>query len=149
MSLAGKGGEAVSFPAADPPAPPSPPSNHDRPVDAFIDRFEWCRERVEAIKLHDGARARLAGLWSLRSEIPTFPQGGPRDADELSAVVGMCDLVEMEYGLPFGPPDPTAEYVGSTPADKRKAEIEAEAQRVAKGFATAQRRKAAKRKGKT
>jgi hypothetical protein len=140
--VSGKGGEAGSFPAEDPPAstpsastfPLAGPVTIETPASTeqvtretpisvkFHQRFEWCRERVETIKGHDNARARLAGLWSLRSEIPTFPKGGPRDADELSAIVGICDLIEMEFQMPFGPPDPAATQVGPTPAEKRRDE---------------------------
>jgi hypothetical protein len=122
--VSGKGGEAGSFPAEDPPASTPPASTFD-PVateEAFRERHVWCAERVNVIKGHDNARARLAGLWSLRSEIPTFPKGGPRDANELSAIVGICDLIEMEFQMPFGPPDPAATQVGPTPAEKRRDE---------------------------
>jgi hypothetical protein len=71
------------------------------------DRIDWARTRVQAIK-DAGHGATLAERWSLRPEIPTFKRGGPRTADELDAVVGMCELVEMELGLAFGPSDPTA-----------------------------------------
>jgi hypothetical protein len=72
-----------------------------------LDRLEWVRDRVQAIK-DAGHAASLAALWSQHPEIPTFPKGGPRTPDELSIVVGMCDLVEAEHGMPFGVSDPTA-----------------------------------------
>lgn len=82
-------------------------------------RHAWARDRVNAIKDLGGApRKRLAGLWSLRDEIPTFPKGGPRTSEELDAVVGMCDLVEMEFELPFGPSDPTVPE--PTKADRKR-----------------------------
>lgn len=70
-------------------------------------RIEWLQARVENIKTA-GHAGRLAQLWSLHPEIPTFPKGGPRTYDDINTVVTMCDQVEMEYGLPFGPSDPTA-----------------------------------------
>jgi hypothetical protein len=70
-------------------------------------RLHWVQARVDKIK-DTGHGPRLAELWSLRPEIPTFKQGGPRTEDELSAVIGMCDQVEKDTGLPFGPSDPTA-----------------------------------------
>lgn len=127
-------GEAVTSPEDEPSVGPAP------------ERFEWLHERVNAIKTHDGARRRLAGLWSLRDEIPVFPKGGPRTDEELSAVASMCDLVEMEFELPFGEPDPAARQVGPTPAEKRKAEIEAAEK--AKARAIRSRQSAAKRKTK-
>ncbi len=120
---AGKGGEDVPPSSEDPPAPHPTPNGDDKPrivIDAMSDpqtfelRKMWASARVAAIKVstavHDGMtpRKRLADLWSARDEIPRFPKGGPRTDDELSVVIGLCDLVEMEFGLPFGPSDPTA-----------------------------------------
>lgn len=77
--------------------------------DIHPDRFGWAYDRIEAIKAAgDEPKRRLAALWSEAPEIPTFPKGGPRTNDELSLIVGWCDLVEMEFELPFGPSDPTA-----------------------------------------
>jgi hypothetical protein len=122
---AGKDGEA-HLPAVDPPASPSGSNgidpNANMPEGHFETRWYWARERVETIKASDAVdyqetaegaveltpRKLLASLWSSRDEIPLFPKGGPRDADELSMVIGWCDTVEMTFGLDFGPPDPTA-----------------------------------------
>lgn len=71
------------------------------------DRVTWARDRVQAIK-DAGHAAALAAQWSLHPEIPTFPKGGPRTPGELDTVAGMCEQVEKEQGLEFGPSDPTA-----------------------------------------
>lgn len=68
----------------------------------------WLRERVENIKTHPQARARLASLWKLSEPpVPTFPNGGPRTDGEVDLIVGACALVEMEFQLPFPDEDPT------------------------------------------
>jgi hypothetical protein len=72
----------------------------------FDQRFDWLRDRVERIK-ESGHGATLAMRWSLFPDIPTFKRGGPRTDDELETVAGLCELVEMEHGLAFGPSDPT------------------------------------------
>ncbi len=99
---AGKGDEDALPPSEDSPAPDPA-------------RLSWCRDRVDAIKASDAVgkfhdmtpKKQLAGLWSLMPEIPTFPKGGPRTDAEIDAIAGMCELVEMEFQLPFGTPDPT------------------------------------------
>lgn len=117
----GKGGEGFTPTPVDPPAPPSPASGDGhgaqgdpatasggsaRETPVSQPRLDWLRERVNAIKAHEGARRRLAGLWSLRDEIPTFPKGGPRDDAEIDTIAAFCDLVEMEFGFTFSPDDP-------------------------------------------
>jgi hypothetical protein len=87
----------------------------------FHERYEWLRDRINAIKTHPEARARLARLWSLRDEIPTFPKGGPRDSEEISVIAGLCSLVEMEASLPFGEPDPHPDKPLLTPAERSRA----------------------------
>lgn len=119
-SWAGKDGEDSSPLSDDPPAPDSPSSE-------LAKRFAWLEQRVEAIKASDAVietddgpytpRKRLAGLWSRRDDIPTFPKGGPGNPEEMDAVEGMCDLVEMEFDMPFGPSDPTLKP--PTKADRR------------------------------
>jgi hypothetical protein len=69
------------------------------------ERFEWCRDRVERIK-SAGHGGTLALRWSLVPEIPTFKRGGPRTDSELDRIAALCELVEMEHGLGFGPSDP-------------------------------------------
>jgi hypothetical protein len=90
------------------PEPWQPGSQQE--FDDHLDRTEWVRDRVQAIKTA-GHASSLAALWSQHPEIPTFPKGGPRTPDELSVVVNMCDLVETQHGMPFGVSDPTAPQV--------------------------------------
>jgi hypothetical protein len=136
-----KGDEAASFPAEDSPASPSPGPDT---MGQFRPGWEWAQERVNAIKAHeDGkAKARLAGLWSLNPEIPTFPKGGPRTLDELDKVISWCDLVEMEFGMPFGPTDPRPKPDGRTISQRRRDAIAAatEAEGKAKGRAQRERK---------
>lgn len=128
----GEGEPAVSTVAAQAPSPSTSqpdqassssecPSKGDEDVDRASEdspapdpaRLAWCSARVDAIKAADvkagdmTPKKRLAGLWSTLPEIPTFPKGGPRTDAEIDAVAGMCELVEMEFELPFGVPDPT------------------------------------------
>jgi hypothetical protein len=72
----------------------------------FLDRLEWVRDRVQAIKQADHGDS-LAALWSQHPDIPTFPKGGPRTPGDLDEVIRMCDLVEAEHDMPFGQSDPT------------------------------------------
>jgi len=72
----------------------------------LLDRTEWVRDRVENIKAFNHGSS-LATLWSLHPEIPTFPKGGPKTAEQLDAVISMCEEVERFHGIPFGPSDPT------------------------------------------
>jgi hypothetical protein len=146
-STPGKGGESGSPSLVDPPAPLSPPvgyvsgdvvldeskwctpsdcgwhigGNRAEEMCPFHERYEWLRDRINAIKTHPEARARLARLWSLRDEIPTFPKGGPRDSEEISVIAGLCSLVEMEASLPFGEPDPHPDKPLLTPAERSRA----------------------------
>lgn len=141
-------GEGSPFPddpakTEDPPAPPSSGSDPMSDPDAyklgvFIARCEWVRDRVNEIKKVPAAKSRLAGLWSLRPEIPTFPKGGPQDADQLSAVIGMCDLVEMEFQMPFGPSDPHPPERASISQRRRDRQAEQE-EAKAKAMNKAQR----------
>jgi hypothetical protein len=71
-------------------------------------RLAWARDRVEAIKAAgDAPLATLVECWSLYPEIPTFKKGGPTTDDELAKVIEMCDYVEAQHGIPFGPTDPS------------------------------------------
>lgn len=70
------------------------------------ERFDWLADRVERIK-GAGVASTLAQRWSLHPDIPTFKRGGPRTEAEMDIVAGLCELVEMEHGLPFGISDPT------------------------------------------
>ncbi|MGH9200696.1 MAG: hypothetical protein ACRD2A_05615 [Vicinamibacterales bacterium] len=100
-------GDGEVEPAGDATASPAPsPSTNDKiPTEQ---RRIWLLNRVAAIKAAGSEqKRRLAGLWSLRAEIPTFPKGGPRSDAEIDAVAGMCELVEMEFEMPFGASDPT------------------------------------------
>jgi hypothetical protein len=76
--------------------------------DPVLDRIEWVRYRVEAIKATGiDARTALAILWSTHPDIPTFPKGGPTTNQQVTVIAEMCDRVEAEYDIPFGPADPT------------------------------------------
>lgn len=98
---AGEGSD-ISRPE-EPPAPDPPVSSvtEKAVMELFRKRHVWTQARVNAIKEHDEARSRLAGLWSLRDDIPTFPNSGPRNPEELDVILGFCALVEMEFSLPF------------------------------------------------
>jgi hypothetical protein len=67
----------------------------------------WLHQRIEAIKAegHGGA---LAALWSQHPDIPTFPRGGPTTNQQFWAIAEMCEQVETDTGMPFGPPAPPA-----------------------------------------
>jgi len=74
----------------------------------LLDRTEWVRDRVEAIKVAgQNARTALALKWSTHPDIPTFPKGGPTTNQQVTVIAEMCDRVEAEYDIPFGPADPT------------------------------------------
>lgn len=134
-----KGGEAGSPSAEDPPARPSSPPGHrddlselpgvQHPM-ADVDpvRWAWARGRVDDIKAHPEARRRLAGLWSMLDYIPLFPneanpdRPGPRCWHELSRIIGLCDLVEMEFSLPFPTVnDPNPDVPMASPAERKAA----------------------------
>jgi hypothetical protein len=84
-----------------------------------LPRFEWARERRAWIK-EQGYGQALAEAWSdFVFEIPTFPKGGPRTEEELSRVIAVLDLVEMQCEVPFGPSDPDPPDL-PTPADRSK-----------------------------
>lgn len=90
-------------------------------------RWAWCQMRVNEIKANPDARARLASLWSLFDFIPLFPNAknpdrtGPRTWAELSKILAICDLVEMEFQFPFPEgSDPNPDVVMPTPAERRK-----------------------------
>lgn len=70
------------------------------------DAHIWLGERVQSIKAA-GYGTQLALLWSAHADIPTFPKGGPRTKTEFDVIVGLCDKVEAENQIPFGPSDPT------------------------------------------
>ena len=145
------GGEAGSPPADDPPASPSPPPGHQglteldgvqhpmAPTDPA--RWAWARSRVNDLKTHPEARRRLAGLWSMFDHIPLFPneanpdREGPRNWAELSRIIGLCDLVEMEFSLPFpSVNDPNPDVPMPTPAEQRKAAAATKPKRTRKEF---------------
>jgi len=70
------------------------------------DAFAYLSDRVDRIKAA-GHAAALAVEWSKHPDIPTFPKGGPRTRDEFEVVDDMCDAVEADHQIPFGPSDPT------------------------------------------
>jgi hypothetical protein len=78
----------------------------DPPESIHPDALTWLHQRVEAIKAA-GHAAALATEWSKHPDIPTFPRGGPRTTAEFDVVDGMCDRVEADHQIPFGPSDPT------------------------------------------
>jgi len=83
-----------------------------------LPRFEWARDQRAWI-IEQGHAKSLAEAWSLNCpEIPTFPQGGPRTEEELSLVIAVLRMVDMECGVPFGPQDPDPPTL-PTPADRR------------------------------
>lgn len=134
-----KGGEASSPSVEDPPASMSPPSEptdlpgvSDPLAPADPVRWAWARQRVNDIKAHPEARRRLAGLWSLVDYIPLFPneanpdRTGPRTWEELSRVIAMCILVEMEFSMPFPQTnDPNPDVKILTPTERRAAKATA------------------------
>ncbi len=76
-------------------------------------RLEWLRERIHDIhhaKVVDSNGvtpiSRLAGLWSQHPHIPTPKNGGPRTHQEADVIAAICELVETEFELDFGPSDP-------------------------------------------
>jgi hypothetical protein len=72
----------------------------------LLDRTEWVRDRVQAIKAAGHGTA-LALEWSKYPTVPTFPNGGPTTNEQVTVIAQMCDRVEAEYEIPFGPADPT------------------------------------------
>jgi hypothetical protein len=158
--VAPKGEEAVAIPAVEPPAPDVSPSpnmpdewralaadelpEHGVILGHWDTAFDWARDRVNAIKVYevDGehkARRRLSGLWSLNPEIPTFPKGGPSTPEELDKVIAWCDLVEMEFGMPFGPTDPRPKDDKPSISQRRRDAIEQATEAEGKAMGKAQR----------
>jgi len=86
-------------------APPSQPTDEQAYLD-LLDRTEWVRDRVQAIKAAGHGTA-LALEWSKHPTIPTFPNGGPTTNEQVTVIAQMCDRVEAEYDIPFGDSDPT------------------------------------------
>ncbi len=104
------GDSVVSEPAAGRDGPglitPDPSTNPD-PA-----HVTWLHDRVKTILAYSPeAAALLADLWSIDPTIPTFKNGGPQTLEHCAAIATMCDSVETEFGMPFGPPDPTAPAV--------------------------------------
>jgi hypothetical protein len=82
--------------------------NTPAPVTDLDRRLEWARQRVDAIKAAGaGPVATLVECWSIYPEIPTFKKGGPTNDYQLGIVIEMCDYVEAQHGIPFGPTDPS------------------------------------------
>lgn len=72
----------------------------------FDQRHTWLFGRVQAIKAHGPeARQLLAEFWS-RTDVATFPNGGPRNDAEIDLIAFACSEVEGRFQLPFGDPDP-------------------------------------------
>lgn len=69
-------------------------------------QIAWIKARVKKL-IDDGHGPELATQWSTRRNVPTFKQGGPTTVGHIQAITEMCDLVEKNNGLPFGPSDPT------------------------------------------
>lgn len=88
-----------------PPVPVSTPT-----LDA---RRDWLRGRVDAIKACTGRRSGmtaaqlLARWWSEHPTVPTFKHGGPATGDDIDLIARLCDRVEADFNIPFGPSDPT------------------------------------------
>lgn len=79
-------------------------------------RLGWLQGRVAVIKAHSpDARALLAEFWS-RTEVPTFPAGGPRDDDELTLIAQACDEVEGRFEISF----PDENDPAAKPIEKKK-----------------------------
>lgn len=76
----------------------------DEPINP--DAHAWLHQRVETIKAA-GYGGPLAAAWSGHVDIPTFPKGGPRTKQEFDVIHRLCDGIEAQYDIPFGPSDPT------------------------------------------
>lgn len=72
----------------------------------LLDRTEWVRGRVDAIKAA-GHAALLAAEWSRYPNVPTFPRGGPTNQAQIDVIAQICETIETQVGLPFGESDPT------------------------------------------
>ena len=99
-------------------------------ADVDMERWTYALERVNAIKALDdpAPRRRLASLWSVFDAIPLFPneanpdRTGPRTWAELSKVIGVLNLVEMEFTLPFPErSEPNPDEPLPSPSERRKA----------------------------
>jgi hypothetical protein len=69
-------------------------------------RTNWIRARVGRL-LELGHGDRLAREWSRHPDVPTFKQGGPTTNQHIDQISAMCDQVEADTQVPFGPSDPT------------------------------------------
>lgn len=116
------------------------------PASGLPEAIAWARTRVDAIKAHPQARARLAELWSTIPDIPTFPRGGPRTNDEVDKVAAWCELVEMEFGLPFGPADPRPQPDRPSVTRQQREHAAAAADARGKAIGRAQARRTTKEK---
>jgi hypothetical protein len=83
------------------------------------ERATWIKTRVQQIVDH-GHGNQLAALWTAHPDVPTFKKGGPQTASHIDRIADMCDRVEKETGMPFGPQDPTI-----PPTTKAKARAKA------------------------
>lgn len=84
------------------------------PLVAPTARRKRLEGRVVALKMVDGAGARLAELWP--AGVPTFKQSGDHTAEQMDVIAPILDEVEAEFALPFGDLDPAT----SLPDHKEK-----------------------------
>jgi len=83
-------------------------------------RANWIRARVERL-VELGHGQALANIWSTRTDVPTFKQGGPRDDNDIDVIAGMCDLAEMQHDVSFGPSDPAVPPATTTKKERATA----------------------------
>jgi hypothetical protein len=133
LQVPGAGGSATTSTAPAPAGPgdaetgasPGPLSQDEavellkREFDAtevgFDQRHIWLFGRVEAIKAAGPEqRQLLAEFWS-RTDVPTFPKGGPRNDADIDLIAHACSEVEGRFEMPFGDGDPAYD-----PGPKRK-----------------------------
>lgn len=104
------------------------PGVDDPLAPALPERVAWAQQRVNAIKAHSPeAATRLGQLWGIFKAVPLLPNAknpdrtGPRTWGETSKLIGMLDLVEMEFQLPFPEgSDPSPDQPMPSPAERRR-----------------------------
>ena len=65
----------------------------------------WLQQRIDTIGAHANARASLSYRWASLG-VPTLRTSTEHTAEQLAAIEALCDDIEANYSLPFGPSRP-------------------------------------------